>query len=99
MTDDVYSASINDGVLVVSGEIDETAGPVFRQDLATYSADYTRDLTVDLSEIEFFPSSAVAIAAIALENAKVRGTTVDLVAREGSVAQRVLHICELPYRS
>lgn len=99
MSDDIYTAVLSDGVLVVTGEIDESAGPVFRQDLATHSADFTRDLTVDLSDIDFFPSSAVAIAAIALENAKVRGTTFELVAREGSVAQRVLHICELPYRS
>lgn len=98
MTDDLYTAAMTDGVLVVRGEIDETAGPLFRQDLATHSGDFTRDLTVDLSDVEFFPSSAVAIAAIALENAKVRGTTLELVAREGSVAQRVLHICELPYR-
>jgi anti-anti-sigma factor len=99
MNDDEYTATVNDGVLVVAGEIDEAAGPVFRQDLATHSADFTRDLTVDLSDIEFFPSSAVAIAAIALETARVHGSTVELVAREGSVAQRVLHICELPYRS
>jgi anti-anti-sigma factor len=84
-------------VLVVAGSVDELAGPVFREDLAKHSAQHTAPLTVDLSDVEFFPSLAVGVLAVAMRTSRESGTELDVRAREGSIVARVLTICALPF--
>ena len=85
------------GVLAVAGMVDELAGPVFREDLATHSTQYTAALTVDLSDVVFFPSLAVGVLAVAMRESRDAGAELQVRAREGGVVARVLTICALPY--
>jgi anti-anti-sigma factor len=85
--------------LKVVGAIDEVSGQTFRDALQKVSAEYTRDVVVDLSEVDFMPSLAVGVLATALKAAREHGTTLDLLALEGTIAQRVLAVCALPYRA
>ena len=84
--------------LSVAGSVDEVAGPALRLALEKYSVGYSQDLVVDLGEVDFLPSLGVGVLAVALRNADQNGTTIELVAVDGTVAQRVLTICGLPHR-
>jgi anti-anti-sigma factor len=83
--------------LVVTGSIDETVGPELRQAIERHSAGYTRDLTIDLGDVDFLPSLGVGVLALAMRSADQNDATISLVAVEGTVAQRVLSICALPH--
>jgi anti-anti-sigma factor len=83
--------------LVVAGSVDELAGPTFREDLTKHTAQHTQSLTVDLSEVDFFPSLAVGVLAVAMRTSREAGVVLDVRAREGSIVARVLTICALPY--
>ena len=84
--------------LRVSGEVDELSGPVLREALQQHSADYSKDLVVDLDDVDFLPSLGVGVLAVALRTAGERGSTLELVAAKGTIAQQVLNICGLPHR-
>jgi anti-anti-sigma factor len=84
-------------VLFVSGTVDELAGPAFREDIEKHSQQYSRSLTVDLSAVDFFPSLAVGVLAVAMRNSKESGQELETRAREGSIVARVLTVCALPY--
>ena len=90
-----YDAARN--TLLVAGSVDELAGPVFREDLATHSEDHTKPLVVDLSEVEFFPSLAVGVLAVAMRKSREAGSEIEVQARAGGIVARVLTICALPY--
>ena len=83
----------------VSGTIDELAGPRFRDVLQKYSKDFAESLVVDLSDVDFMPSLAIGVLATAHKNMRNAGAELDLVAEDGTVAQRVLHVCAMPYRT
>ena len=84
--------------LQVSGEVDELSGPAFREALVQYSEDYTKDLVVNLDDVDFLPSLGVGVLAVALRSSQEQGTGLELVAKKGSIAQQVLNICGLPHR-
>lgn len=84
-------------VLTVRGEIDEGAGVQLRAAIAEYSADYTRDLAVDLSRVDYFPSLAVGVLAQARLTASRSPMELELRAADGCIAQRVLDVCGIPY--
>ncbi|MGB0100832.1 MAG: STAS domain-containing protein [Nocardioides sp.] len=100
MDDTPYAAAYDDtdGVLTVTGSVDELSGPAFREDLAKASDGYARDLTVDLTGVDFFPSLAVGVLAVAAKQARTAGHSFDVVAAPGSIVARVLTISALPYR-
>ncbi|WP_343904819.1 STAS domain-containing protein [Nocardioides aquiterrae] len=100
MDDTPYAAAYDDAaaVLTVSGSVDELSGPTFRADLEKHSDGFSRDLTVDLSGVDFFPSLAVGVLAVAAKNARNAGHELDVVAVPGSIVARVLTISRLPYR-
>jgi anti-anti-sigma factor len=83
--------------LTLHGELDEIASIELRDVIGSASAELQRDLVVDLSDVDFFPSAAVGVLATARAGAQAHGATVALVAADGSIAQRVLMICALPY--
>jgi anti-anti-sigma factor len=79
--------------LVVSGEVDELSGQALRSQIVQCSENFTQPLSIDLSDVDFFPSLGVGILARAMTMGEI-----ELVAEDGCVAQRVLRICQLPYR-
>jgi anti-anti-sigma factor len=100
--DDVsYSSSFDEAssTLTLSGEIDEAAGVVLREEISKYSRDFARPLRIDLSAVDYFPSLAVGVLATAMRRADQNGVGLGLVAAEGSVAQRVLTICNLEHET
>lgn len=87
------------GVLRVSGDVDEVSAVDLRRALATHSGDPSQGLVVDLSAVTLLPSLAVGVLAKARENALATGVSFEMVAADGSVAQRVLGVCAMPYRN
>lgn len=85
------------GPLVLHGDLHELGAREIRTLIQTVTEDYTRDLTVDLSDLDLLPSSAVGVLAVAREKAGQKGATIRFVATDGSLAARVLEVCRLPY--
>jgi anti-anti-sigma factor len=98
--DTPYAASFDPaaGLLSVTGSVDELSGPAFRSDLEKATDHFARDATVDLTGVDFFPSLAVGVLAVALKNARNAGHTLDVVAAPGSIVARVLTVSALPFR-
>ncbi|WP_435742068.1 STAS domain-containing protein [Nocardioides sp. SYSU DS0663] len=84
-------------VLTVRGEVDELSVDRFRSDVEGASHQHERDLTVVLSEVEFFPSVAIGVLATALKGAARNGVDFTIVADEESVVGRVLTISGMPF--
>lgn len=100
MDDTPYAAAYDASaaLLTVTGSVDELSGPTFRSDLDKYSEGFTRDLTVDLTGVDFFPSLAIGVLAVAAKNARDAGHRLDVVAGSGTIVARVLTISNLPFR-
>ena len=89
------------GVLTVSGDLDEqpTADlPPARSRRAQRGVRAER-IVLDLTGVTYLPSTAVAVLARASQEFKSSGTTFEVAAAAGSVAQRVLTVCAMPHRS
>lgn len=84
-------------LLVVTGSVEEDETVSLKAAIADHSEDHTQDLVVDLSAVTYFPSAAVGVVARALGRSREAGVSLDLVAREGCITQRVLEICGVPY--
>ncbi len=93
------SYDADDKTLLVGGFVDEMSGLALRDAIAKRSQDFTEALVVDLSDVDFLPSLGVGILAVAMRKAGEHGTTIELTAEQGTVAQQVLNICGLPYRT
>lgn len=83
--------------LVLHGDLDEGATVRVRMLLKKVTEGLTRDLTVDLVDVDLLPSSAVGVLANAQDTASKQGATLTFVAAEGTIAARVLTICGLAY--
>jgi anti-anti-sigma factor len=94
-----FSYEISDGSdrLVLHGDLDEGATVQFRLLLKEVTEGLTRDLTVDLTDVDLLPSSAVGVLANAQETATKQGAALTFIAGDGTIAARVLTICGLPY--
>lgn len=86
------------GVLTVSGSVDEYAVLALRNALREHTDDYRTSLAVDLSDADYLPSVAVSVLVTAMRSAEENGASLTLVAKDGTIAQRVLLVCALPYR-
>lgn len=104
-----YSSTLDRSALVLRlhGAIDELSAHAFRSDLLGALAvdgaagpDGTAgtDLTVDLRDVDFFPSVAVGALVSGFRQAGAHGGTLDVLVAAGSVPHRVLGICGLPHR-
>ena len=98
MIDRTFAAEISDGVLWVRGEIDDYGIIALRNLLAEHATAPGARLVVELSDVDYLPSVAVGVLTRALGAAQRSGAEVELVARRGSMAQRVLMVAALPYR-
>lgn len=97
MLDRTFQAEIVDEILVVRGDVDDYGIITLRNLLAEHGTRPGGRLAVDLSGVDYLPSVAVGVLTKAIAAADRSGSQVDLVARRGSVAQRVLMVCALPY--
>jgi anti-anti-sigma factor len=86
------------GTLAFSGAVDELSLTAFGTDVAEARADATGPLLIDLSDVDYFPSAAVSALISTLRTDDAAAPT-ELLAVQGSIAQRVLHICGLPHRT
>ncbi len=96
-----YAAAVgpDDGVLVVSGEIDELTVDAFGEDLLGYVAEQRPGAVVDLGGVTYLPSVAVSQLVVAVQQARTDGTSLELFAPEGTVAYQVLALCGIPLRA
>jgi anti-anti-sigma factor len=84
-------------LLVAHGDLDEPATLELRETLAKATDQLTADLTIDLTDVDFLPSSAIGVLATAQAGARRNGAEISFVAAQGSVAQRVLTVCGLDH--
>jgi anti-anti-sigma factor len=92
-----YEVSDGSGRLVLHGDLDEGVTVQVRTLLKEVTDGLTRDLTVDLTDVDLLPSSAVGVLANAQDTATKQGAALTFVAAEGTIAARVLTICGLAY--
>lgn len=93
-----FSATSAPGSLVLSGDIDAADHRALNDLIEQTSETFTQNLTVDLRSVTFLPSIIVGVLARATVLAKKNGAQVTLVAAEGSVPQRVLTVCKIPFQ-
>ena len=92
-----YEVSDLSDRLVLHGDLDEGATVQVRMLLKDITEGLTRDVTIDLSDVDLLPSSAVGVLANAQDTAAKQGAAVTFVAADGTIAARVLTICGLSY--
>ncbi len=85
--------------LTVAGELDESTSGELRDAIQKHSGDFSHSLVVELSAVEYLPSVAIGVLAKAQQTATARDQAVELLAAEGTIAQRVLQVCALPHRT
>jgi anti-anti-sigma factor len=93
-----FSATSNPGLVTVSGSVDEYAVIALRNTLREQTQDHTQSLSVDLTDADYLPSVAVSVLVAAMRACEQNGVSLSLVAAPGTIAQRVLMVCALPYR-
>ena len=98
MLERTFEADLVDRTLRVRGEVDDYGIIALRNLLAEHGTAPGSRLVVDLSGVDYLPSVAVGVLTRALASADRSGAELSLVAAQGSVAQRVLMVCALPYR-
>ena len=79
------------------GSVDETRVDELRSAIDECTGHFTRDLTIDLGDVDFLPSMGIGVLAGALREAEKQGHRLELVAPATSIAGRVLLICGLPH--
>ena len=92
-----YEVSALSDHVVLHGDLDEGATVQVRMLLMEITGGLTRDVTIDLTDVDLLPSSAVGVLANAQETAAKQGAAVTFVAADGTIAARVLTICGLSY--
>ncbi|MDT9594419.1 STAS domain-containing protein [Nocardioides zeae] len=98
MTETSFSATTESDSLLLSGDIDAADHRALNELIDSASKGFTESLTVDLRGVTFLPSIIVGVLARATVLAKKNGARITLVAAEGSVPQRVLTVCKIPFQ-
>lgn len=97
-TDNVYRAELDTaGVLHVTGDLDDDAEQLLRQDLRTYTGDHALGLRVDLSAVTFLPSTALSVLLTSRVESEQLGSDLRFETTPASVAGRALTVCAIPY--
>ena len=86
----------------MAGTLDELSTPRFRDELFAFMEAAGTEpepvtVSVELTEVEYLLSVAIAALAAAKRHGDDIGTQVRFVAAAGSIAARILEICGLPY--
>lgn len=94
-----YDISDDPRRLALHGDLDEGTTLQLRSLLNDLTYGLTQDLTVDLTDVDLLPSSAIGVIANAQDTARRQDATLSLVAAEGTISARVLTICGLTYET
>jgi anti-anti-sigma factor len=86
-------------VLAVSGDTGGESTETLRQLIEAHSLGFSTDLVVDLTGVTYLPSVAIGMLVRVGESCKASGAVLELAARAGSPAQRVLTVSAMPFRS
>lgn len=97
MSETSFSAVNDADGLVLSGDIDAADHRSLSDLIEETSKEFTESLRVDLRQVTFLPSIIVGVLARATVLAKKNGARLTLVASEGTVPQRVLTVCKIPF--
>jgi anti-anti-sigma regulatory factor len=84
-------------VLTLTGDLYDVSTATVRAALAHSTAEFTRDVRIELSTVTYLPSLMLRELVIALRRARGQGTVVQLAAAEGSVAARILGVTAIPF--
>ena len=84
--------------LHVSGDVEDSDVADLRSAIDTALDDETT-LVVDLTSVSYLPSVAIGALVDATQSAAQRGGGLEIVARRGTVAHRVLEVCGIAHRS
>ena len=84
-------------VLVAHGDLDEAATFELRETLSRATSQLTTGLTIDLTDVDFLPSSAIGVLATSQADARSHGAPITFVGPAGPVSARLLTICALDY--
>ncbi|MFI5694106.1 SpoIIE family protein phosphatase [Kribbella sp. NPDC051586] len=96
-TDQVeFSAAVTGGRLLVGGPIDIATARGFDRILREVARHATRPLTVDLSRVTHLASAGIRVLAAALRRSDRK---LELVALQGTPAEHVLALTQLPHRT
>lgn len=87
------------GVVSLQGDLDVDDVPALLDVLERCSDGHRNDLAVDLSQVTFLPSPVVGALARSLVSATRGGSSMELLAREGTIPHRVMQLCGMPFRS
>ena len=86
-------------MLRVTGDLETEGTAALRSAIAKHSQDYTAKMVVELTDVTYCPSLAIAMLVTATKLFKASGTSFEMAAATGSVADRVLRICGLGHRA
>ena len=93
------SVDFTSGVLRVSGPVDEASIGLLREAVNLGSRNYTYDLVIELSDVDFLPSIGIGALVGAMRNAQEQGRSVHLVAATGTIVAKVLTISGVPHHT
>ncbi len=85
--------------LTVAGDVDEHNAAALREGIEKHSQMYSVGMVLDLSAVTYLPSTAVGVLVRAAQEFATAGTTFELAAATGTIAERVLTVCAMPHRS
>jgi anti-anti-sigma factor len=91
-----YDLSADERTLTLHGDLDEGASVQLRE-LLSGLAERGTQMRLDLNFVVFLPSSAIGVLAAARGAISSNGGSLTFVAAPGTIAQRVLTICSLPF--
>ncbi len=98
---DAFTAEFDEATqsLIVAGDVDSPSAIELRDLIEKHTDHYAQPLVIDLSGVDYLPSAAVGVLATAQQQGESAGHAVDLLAAEGSIAERVLTVCAMPHRT
>ena len=85
--------------LTVAGDVDEHNAAALREGVEKHSQMYSVGMVLDLSDVTYLPSTAVGVLVRADQEFAAAGTTFELAAAAGTIAERVLTVCAMPHRA
>jgi anti-anti-sigma factor len=85
--------------LTVTGDVDEQNASALREGIEKQSHMYSLGIVLDLSAATYLPSAAVGVLVRADQEFAEAGTSFELAAAAGTIAERVLTVCAMPHRA
>ena len=93
---DFSAAVVEDGFLVITGDVDNETAPSLAAQISRQSRSGTFPLSLDLSPVTHLGSAGLRVLAEALERSRQHDTELGLIAPPGTPAHHVLMLVGLP---